>query len=382
MGKSQKLNLINKFKKLFKYSYYVKIKNTPLNNEIEGAFFKYDKEFIAFNTNKKTYELLKNRNIIIESNYKTRKKHFKNFLLQKWISILSIIIIFLIFLFSENKIKKIIFSNDLYYSKEVIDVIYDNVIKHKYYYELKENINEISKNLRSRFPYYEWIGLRKKGNILYIDIVNLEPILIIPKTEKKGDLIAKKTAYIVNYHLESGLVVIDINQTVKKGDLLVSGNLNYENKSDKEQWVSPNGYVNGKTIERITINIPKKSKKEIYTGIKKSKIKLMINNKHKSFKSPYKLSFFQMETIFKFGIFRLVKETYFEKIINEYVITKPTAISHAKLQVETDFYKISRNPYEEITKMNVVNVIDKEQNYEITLIVTKIENIAAFKSAF
>lgn len=381
MGIFQKLNSKTNMLKRIKYPYSVRIMNTPLSNDIEGVFFKYNNDnSLSFYTNIKTYRILNNKKLIINSNYLKIRNSFKNFLLRKWFSIISLLIIFFVLLFSNNYIKEINFSNEVYYSKDVMDFVVANVKTSKGYYRLNDNLNEISKKLRARFPYYEWIGLRKNGNILLIDIVNLEPILITTPNDNYGNLVAGKTAYIMNYHIESGVTVVDTNVTVKKGDLLVSGNLNYLNETLKEKWVCPSGYINGKTIEKIEIEVEKYKKTTVYTGMTKSKMHFTLGKRNNNNESPYDDFYYQVETLFKLGHFKLIKETYFEKKSFEQYFTEDEAFVQAKLKIETEFYQKARNPYEEVIKIEKIKVTDNQTSYKMILIVYKIENIAIFKT--
>ncbi len=380
MGKLKKWNLSNSFFKKIKYPYLVKIHNLPLDNKIAGYQFKKNADdTLSFYTSKRTYEYLNNQNVLVESNFIAKKNNLKKLFFRKWLSIVSLIIIFLILLFSKNYIRKIEFTNNVYYSKDVLDAVYENLTDKKVYYSLNGSLNDISKKLRSRFPYYEWIGLRKDGSVLYIDIVDLEPILIINPRREYGNLVASKSAYIVNFHINEGLLVVNVNMTVRKGDLLVSGNLNYlmENVPVKESY--PSGYVNGKTFEVIEVLVPKKEEKIIYTGNLKSNNKIAFTKNVSKSKAPFSDYYYQTETIFKLGPLRLLRETFFEKktVTTRYDLA--SAIDFAKLKVESDFYHTARNEYEQVVKMDVLTTKEEQNHYLISLIVCKIENIALFQ---
>lgn len=380
MGKLKKLNLFNKISKKMKYPYKVKVAETSFTNEITGYWFtKNVDQTITFYTSKKGYDYLNNQKLIIETDYLAKKNQFKILLSRKWLSITSLCIIFMILLLGKNYIRRIEFANNTYYSKDVLDVVMENLNDKKMYYTLKGSLNDISKKLRSRFPYYEWIGLRKDGNVLYIDIVDLEPLLITKKNDTYGDLIASKTAYIINFHIVSGLLVVNSNMTVRKGELLVSGDLNYLDSKTKANMTSPNGYVNGETFEIINVSINKKEEKIVYTGNIQTKKRIVFKSRYTKSKTSFENAYYQKEVLFKFGPFYYIKESYFERelVKKEYDIND--AISLAKMNIEADFYHISRNEYEKILKMEVIKTTMEEDNYLITMIVSKIENIAIFK---
>ena len=381
MGKLKKLNLYKIVVNKIKYPYRVKIHNIPINNEISGYSFTTNEDnSITFYTSKKILNYLLVNNHVIETDYQNKNKQMKLLISRKWLSAVSLIVIFMILLLGKNYIRKIEFSNDIYYSKEVLDVVLEQLDNKKMYYKLKDSINNIGKKLRSRFPYYEWIGLRKEGSILYIDIVDLDPPLVIKPNTIIGNLVADKTAYIINFHVTSGLIVINTNMTVRKGDLLVSGNLNYFDDKSTKKMVSPNGYINGKTLEIIDVLIPKNEEKIVYSGNVESKRKLRFNKKNKKFPTTFKHYYYQMEILFKFGPIDFIKESYFEKQIIRKQYDVNDACEIAKIQIESEFYHIARNQYEKILKIEVLKAIEQSENYLITMLVSKIENIAIFES--
>ena len=116
----------------------------------------------------------------------------------------------------------------------------------------KLNLRNISKELMIKYSHYSWIELKKQGRVLYLYI----ELNQVRNNQNKfnnlhGDLISGYDAYIKSIIVTSGKLKVDINQTVKKGDLLVSGNIN-------NQLMSSSGEVIGEVVYTKVINVKKR----------------------------------------------------------------------------------------------------------------------------
>ena len=54
---------------------------------------------------------------------------------------------------------------------DVYDFVMERTNKVGPYYRLKYSINDLSQDLRTKFMYYAYVGLQKKGAKLYIEII-------------------------------------------------------------------------------------------------------------------------------------------------------------------------------------------------------------------
>lgn len=178
--------------------------------------------------------------------------------------------------------------------------------------EIKNNILNKNKNL------LEWINIERIG-MKYV--VNLEP-----KVEKNRidheeycHVISLKDAMITRIIASNGMEIKAINDSVKKGEIIISGDISYN--EEVKARVCATGIVYGKTWYTINISMPKKyehiskkSKKRFNLGIEYN------NKKTKIFKSRLQDYTEENKKIINiFGIeLKLIKEIEVERTIKEY----------------------------------------------------------------
>lgn len=114
--------------------------------------------------------------------------------------------------------------------------------------EIKETILEKQKEK------LEWINIERKG-MKYI--INIEPKVDKNKIEHAPycNIISTKDAIITKVISSKGVEIKDVNDSVKKGDILISGDIKL-NEETKNQ-VCAEGTVYGRTWYTINITIPK-----------------------------------------------------------------------------------------------------------------------------
>ena len=103
---------------------------------------------------------------------------------------------------------------------------------------LNASLSEINYDLRSAFYHYEWIGVRKHGAVLYLTL--RKSLTSRRKAKRLGSLYAK-TEDCQEYHVVKGTVVIQEEQYVAAGDLLISGEVSHYN--NETEFVRATGYV-------------------------------------------------------------------------------------------------------------------------------------------
>ena len=174
----KKLKLREKLSKsnltIKKRYHYEVISNKEILNKIKPIVAynikNIDNDNISFNCNKKTLiEILK-----LEKDVKVTNL-YRNFLYNKifkkaffWVGLFIILIIFLL---NQIFIRTIIFDKNSYVDMDVYDFVMERTNKVGPYYRLKYSINDLSQDLRTKFMYYAYVGLQKKGAKLYIEII-------------------------------------------------------------------------------------------------------------------------------------------------------------------------------------------------------------------
>lgn len=132
----------------------------------------------------------------------------------------------------------------------------------------------------------EWFNIERVG-MKYI--INIEPKVSSNKEEKQPycHVISTKDALITRIITEEGIELKEINESVKKGDIIISGDIKLNDELKKE--VCASGKVYGKTWYTINISLSKTYKEK--TPLKKKRYNILLsynNQKHLIFKSRLK----------------------------------------------------------------------------------------------
>lgn len=135
-------------------------------------------------------------------------------------------------------------------------------------FRVPEN-EEIQFQLSMRLPEASWVGFRMEGTRAVITVVEKQ------ETEKTEDppgpvhLVARRSALIYDMRVEQGRPMVQVNDMVKKGQLLVSGV--YENPGESESGgsgrvVGAKGKVWGEVWYDSHVVVPLEQKRKVYTG--------------------------------------------------------------------------------------------------------------------
>ena len=349
------------------------LSNKKINN------LKIDNNKISFETNDKSLKQLLNS--IQELSYiNKRKKRIISFFKKYCISILSILILIVFIINEQFVIKEIKFINENTYSEEVKNYIYENHLNKKLiYYYLNKPLNEINNDLKSNFFYYEWINVNKKGNRLQVIIDKQDEKSYLNENSKViGDIISTHDGIIRYYFIKKGVNLIKDNQSIKKGEILVSGNLLIKN--EKIKYIHPVGIVLAEVVETENIKIKKESIDYVKTGKVKSLEKVsffIINNLPKI---PFDIYEEKKKTIFDFKI--IIKEIYtfyeIQEIKNHYTLEE--AMEYSISIIEKNFNENKIHNKEKILETYLLKYYEDDYNYYFKYYVKKIINISEFKA--
>ncbi|MDQ0254356.1 hypothetical protein J2S74_001731 [Evansella vedderi] len=119
-----------------------------------------------------------------------------------------------------------------------------------------------------------WIGVTRKGTTYHFQVVEKEIAEREPR-EAPGHLVASRDAVIYDLFVEEGLPMVEINQVVEKGDLLVSGLIGEEGE---ERRVPARGTIFGEIWFQGKVEIPLSRTLYAVTGDKYRTHKLYIGN--------------------------------------------------------------------------------------------------------
>ena len=231
------------------------------------------------------YDLVreKDKYIITTSidNYKKLNRRFqcyiiryygKNFIINCFVNnkymIMSLIIgLFILYLLTSTIFKININTNDENIKNLLTESLKDNGI---YIYKRKKSFNELlnikEKILSDNKDYLEWIEIKEKGCTYNVDVT--------PRIKKEedtlnnepSDIIAKKDGKILYIVSENGVKVKDINDYVKKGEVLISGNI--IKGEDIIYKTNSKGKIYAEVWSSVHITMPFNYTEYIYTGRK------------------------------------------------------------------------------------------------------------------
>lgn len=136
---------------------------------------------------------------------------------------------------------------------------------------------EFQNDLLEYFPQASWVGFRMEGTRAIITVVEKQDIDEKEKEGEKGpvDLVSRRDAVIYDIHVERGRPMVEVNDVVKKGDLLISGAYGGDNEAGEEgksRIVGAKGKVLGEVWYDSEVVVPLMNKRKVYTGNRSSTI--------------------------------------------------------------------------------------------------------------
>lgn len=342
-------------------------------------------EIVQFKTSSKGIKQLKNDEFTEEVEIVDLLKSKYHFIIKNRILMLCcLIIITIIYLCSNIFIREIVFENNLYYDYDIYQSVKSHLNKVGIVYQLDDNINNINRELSMTYPHYAYIGIKKLGGKLVIEIVDNT----IPNNENNalndpGDMVSLYDGYIVDVITQNGVVTVGTSQYVKKGDLLISGNLNYHNNAeDVSNYVCPKGIVLGKTIIYEKIIVLKESKESIYNGDCTNYYQIdLLGNKYNINKYDYEnIGYYNITNIFKLGsLFKVNKITEYHTEEITIIYSKEDAIKYAKSAIIHNFNTVKTHELECIESLDLLAVKDNGYAFEITFMTKYIRNFCKFQ---
>ena len=212
--------------------------------------------------------------------------------------------------------------------------------------------------------------------------MNIKEIIPAEKIINKREpcnIVAKKDGLILNIITSAGTPKVKINDVVKKGDILVSGEILIENNNSESNepsfdYVHADAKVIAKTYYQINFKIPYEYVLKKYTGKTQKNYSVAINNKKINLLSRVKFKAYDKITRQKnFGFIKLFTNEYREFI----PIKKIRSISDAKKFAN----KIINNriirefDFETDIFDKQINFTDKKKYLDVKSVITAIERI-------
>lgn len=159
----------------------------------------------------------------------------------------------------------------------------------------KPTINSklLEKQLLNNFSDISWINIKITGTRAIIQLKETIPKQKIIDRNTPCNIVASKDGLILNVTTSSGTPMVKQKDVVKKGDILVSGevtieNNNLESSEPTTEYVHAKAQVDAKTYYQINFEIPYKYTQKKYTGKTKKNYEIECFNKKIKFFSGIK----------------------------------------------------------------------------------------------
>ncbi len=357
--------------KTYKISMYYDdyIKN---HEQLKAIDLTTESNSIIFYTDKQTIDYLNLNNIQYNIEFSIKDKIKEILVFRKFIFITITLMIFCVYL-NTYRVQDITFNIDTPVNETIKEKIQLSHKKVFFFDFTNVDYQELSKELRSEYSCYEWISVSKNYDVIEVEIIKTG---LTNKYEDKvnGNIVASKDGIIDSYIVHNGDILIEKNQYVKKGDILISG-------SYYDKVVSAKGLILATTYEEKVYTVNKNIKEDKLSGVSKSFFRLnLFNNIINLNKEAF--SNFQEDSneLFKIPfIFSLSKVNIYEskEVSYEYDLQSAKEYGFTKVEETFNYNKV----YEEEEILNTLILTYKEYDdyYEITYLVKTLESIGVFE---
>ena len=253
-------------------------------------------------------------------------------------------------------------------------------IKEKTFKKSYNQLQKIKEEIQNKYKdKIEWLEIETKGT-KYIIRAEIRIIKEKQQQPENRNIIAKKDARILEIKSTQGQILKEINNYVKKGDIIISGNI-YDNETIKKT-VPAEGIVYGEVWYETDVTYPfiyneKKelnNKKEVYT------LKILNKNIELFNKNPFKNKKIEEKLILKNKLLpiQLVKQNQTEQQIIEQILTPEEAQNYAE-EKATKQIKDNLKENEYIINKKILNTNIKEDSIEIKMFFSVYENITSYE---
>lgn len=163
----------------------------------------------------------------------------------------------------------------------ILEYLQTNQVKHGM---LKKKIDceRISKDIRKKYEDIVWVSVSTNGSFLKIHVKeNTDSIKMVQETVKPSDIFAKRGGEIIEIITRSGVPKVKVGDEVKKGQLLVSGQVEIKNDSGEVTDIKlqqSDADIIAETNYKFQEELPLKYEQKKYTGKKRRVFSIMQNN--------------------------------------------------------------------------------------------------------
>ena len=231
---------------------------------------------------------------------------------RNYIFCICLLIGVILFFIMSNMVVKI---NIIHESSEIREIIADELdeyrIKVLSFKKSYKELDKIRQEILDKYPEkLDWMEFDVDGMIINVRIEE-RIITDTNKDDKVCNLVAAKSGIINDIKVEQGEVLVNINDYVNEGDILVTGVINYNEEMKRTTCAS--GEVYATTWYTVDVKIPFEYSEYVETGKKKYNIVWENNqNKHQILRERFDSYNSYLKNILKIFDFNLYVETEME----------------------------------------------------------------------
>lgn len=255
------------------------------------------------------------------------------------------------------------------------DELYSLGVKSFTFKKTFQELQDIKSHIKNEYPNdIEWLEIIDDG-MKYT--VRVEERIITKKEETPEycNIVSTKDAIIMNITSQKGQAVLGINDHVKNGDVIVSGQIKFN--EEIKSHTCAEAIVYGNTWYRVGANIPLEHETKVYTGKRKSNLAIEIGtNYNRIFKIHFDEYDISKKCLFRLGHFAIYKETVKEYYTKKESYTeeeaKTEALKQAREKLEVKLPQNSTILSEKVLQSNTYNsIISIDVFYSIKEIISK-----------
>ncbi len=284
----------------------------------------------------------------------------------KYFILCFVVMIICMFLVSNIILKINVIHSNKKVRELVYSELYDNDIK---IFSIKKDFNKLenikNKILENNRDKLEWISITNIG-MTYVVRVEERIIDNIKNEHDYCNVVATKEGIVTNIFSDKGDILVNVNDIVKKDDILITGNLivNEETKN----YTCASGRVMAKVWYTTNISLKRDYLKKEYTGKKRINFyinhKVLRNNKYSKFDKKY---------IINNKYIKVYKEIEYKE--KKYKYNELDSVNKALLEIDNKF-KNKLGDKGEIIDKKILNKSINSKEINIDVFVITLEDIS------
>ena len=245
-----------------------------------------------------------------------------------------------------------------------------------------EELDEMEKRLMQELPDISWAGISRRGVNIYAYIKENSELPESTPVNKPADVIAAKDGVVEKVTVLQGRAVVTQGQTVRAGDVLISGELVYQDLP--YQYVYALGSVQARIWYSGEKKIPLKQLQTVRTGNKAVVRKMRVFGQEIFLDGENPFAQYETEEseqdVMNLGIpVTIITQTYYETQTREYSITQEEALELGKSELELELSKSIPQDAEILKTQSSVKMVEGENAVTVSVFIETLEQIGQTK---